>query len=66
MRITRCPKMEISSDVISFLHFSDLARDHSLLPVSGGVLDQSDSFMQACRTFWALEKQFENERVKNG
>lgn len=52
--ITSCPRALITDEIADFIQFADLARDGNF-PVSGGMLDQSCSFLDACRFFWAQE-----------
>lgn len=61
LRITRCPKDEITDSVAHLLELVDWAKDGHF-PVAGGVLDQSQSFLYACRYLWAQEFKIEKEK----
>jgi hypothetical protein len=50
-RITQCPRKLITPDIWRLLQLAEFA-EKGAFPVSGGVLEQSDSFLSACRSVW--------------
>ena len=54
-RITGCPKEIIDRQTWRLLELSDFA-DKGAFPVTGGVLEQSDSFLSGCRMVWGETK----------
>lgn len=52
IRITRCPLLEVTDDVWDVMDMADFY-EKGLPPVSGGTLDQSYSFIQACKFIWS-------------
>lgn len=63
VKITRCPKMEVEPGMWEFVRLADWAKDGSF-PAAGGTMDQSASFMDACRYLWARESEIEAETRK--
>lgn len=60
-----CPKKLIDSQTVETIHFARFARDGSW-PVHGGMLDQSEWFMDACRLVWYEQDTAEAEMLKRG
>lgn len=54
MLLTGCPLEAVSDDVWSALELAGLARKGHL-PVAGGTLDQTQSFLAAARRIWTEE-----------
>ena len=57
-----CPG-EYCSRVVTAINLIDLYTTKGLMPVSGGVLDQSASFIGAARFFQNEEVRISNERI---
>lgn len=45
--LTSCPYEWITADIGRAFRFRDLARDGCGLPVAGGLMDQTESFLEA-------------------
>ena len=54
IKITGCPKRQITHDVVLALDAADFARK-GCLPIAGGMLNQTHIGMRAIRTIWAEE-----------
>jgi hypothetical protein len=52
-----CPKDSIDPSTVRAIQFADFA-DKGHWPVSGGVLDQSQSFVSACNFIWKEEEHY--------
>ncbi len=50
LKITGCPQQWVGSDTIAFIRYAELFRK-GLPPVSGGAMDQTQSFIVAERFF---------------
>jgi hypothetical protein len=53
IRLTECPIVYAGSETFEVLTFAELAKS-GLPPVHGGALDQTLSFIQACRMIWPV------------
>ena len=51
MKVTRCPQLEITPDVWRLLDAADFARK-GVLPLPGGLLSQTATFVRFCRVAW--------------
>jgi len=62
VEITSCPKKQITSDIVMLLKMSEIM-DTGIAPVSGGVLDQTQCFIDAYimvkqyRDYWKRKNQ---------
>jgi hypothetical protein len=61
MMLNRCPQMEITSATVRFIRIADMAKKGAL-PVAGGSLDQSESWMAAYLWWLQWEGKCEAER----
>jgi len=61
-KITDCPRKIIDQQTWRLLQLADFA-EKGCFPVSGGVLEQSDSFLSACRMVWSETAYW---KAKNG
>jgi len=60
LKITQCPQSEFEVNMMEFLELADFAKQGSF-PIIGGTLDQSKSFLTACRFLWSEEAKAENQ-----
>jgi hypothetical protein len=58
--MTECPILYAGAETFEVLSFAELARE-GLPPIHGGALDQTLSFIQACRMIWPV---LEAEKAK--
>lgn len=62
IRITQCPKTIVDREIMSFIELADYAKN-GLFPVSGGALEQSQSFLAACRFLWSEDNRAEMQQM---
>lgn len=58
--IEQCPLMLVTDDVWQLIELADLM-EKGLPPVSGGALEQANSFIEACRLVWTEQRQYKNK-----
>jgi hypothetical protein len=61
-RVTSCPKQYVGDTIAEACRLSDWATENSLLPVSGGVLDQCETFMEFSRLLRGFEAEIVADR----
>jgi hypothetical protein len=61
VKITQCPQTLITEDVRTFLKFYGLS-ENGIMPVDGGALDQTQSFIDAMHYLQCRENEIETER----
>jgi len=57
---TSCPKRMLTAEVFAFIDLADWA-DEKYLPVTGGVLDQTESFLSALREWRGMVHSWRNK-----
>lgn len=60
-----CPRKLLDMPTVEVLRFARFARDGSW-PVDGGMLSQTEKFMDACRLIWSEQDIAEAEMIKRG
>ena len=60
--MTECPLTYVGGDAWTVIEFAEFAERGSW-PVAGGVLDQANQFVEACRFVWAEQRRW---RAKDG
>lgn len=55
MAITECPRKVVTADICELLDYVALAQK-GLLPLAGGLLDQTQWFVQAVQYVWAEQR----------
>lgn len=60
--MTSCPREHVGNDVAEACRLSDWATENSVLPIAGGVLDQSETFMDFSRLLRGFEAEIAEER----
>lgn len=45
--MTQCPQRHIGPDIVDFVRIADRCKEFKALPVEGGVLDQTQWFLDA-------------------
>jgi hypothetical protein len=53
--VTSCPKKLVTSDIWELIDLAYFAKQGAW-PVTGGILDQSASFLDACKVYWSSLK----------
>ena len=61
--LSKCPKTFIDSTTVEVIRMSDAKKD-GLLPVSGGILDQSQSIISAIEFYQSDVNKIEAEQYK--
>ena len=61
IKITECPRNLVGRETMDFIELADFAKKGSF-PVTGGTLEQSQSFLIACRILWAEDSQAEQQQ----
>lgn len=57
IRIDGCPLKSLTGAVVEAFQAADLARE-GIMPVAGGWLDQTQSFLDVMRECWRLDALF--------
>lgn len=63
VKITECPRKIVDRDTMNFIELADFAKDGAF-PVAGGTLDQSQSFLVACRYLFNEDAKAESQKYK--
>jgi len=59
--IKECPQGMVGREVMNFIELADFAKNGAF-PVTGGTLEQSQSFLLACRFLWNEDSQAESQQ----
>ena len=64
-RLTACPQTIVPAEIWECRRLAEFA-EKGLLPLAGGVLDQTDAFLAGCRVVWRERDRIRNEDRPRG